>query len=65
MKFKLEIEMGNEEMNEPAALAEALEQVAEKLYVLDASVLKARGFVPDANGNIVGKWMIGNNNAKL
>lgn len=49
--FRLALELGNDAMREPEHVADALEQVAERLREGATS-----GRVRDENGNTVGRW---------
>jgi fido (protein-threonine AMPylation protein) len=68
MKFTLEIELGNDAMQTPAQIANALHDVEGRLRDTH-SMLRGNGisfeFTPsgihpfrDANGNTVGKWEV-------
>ena len=50
-KFKLEITMGNDAMQEPFHVIDALEQVKQKIYRYMLS-----GKIIDGNGNTVGSF---------
>jgi hypothetical protein len=56
--FKLTIELGNEAMQTPEDVAEALQAVARELERLSGSWPRAgaEGKIRDVNGNTVGKW---------
>jgi len=57
MKFKLEIQLGNEEMNDVFNITEALENVICDLP--DTEQLEpTKGSIMDINGNTVGHWEI-------
>ena len=60
MKFKLEIEMGNDAMQDIRDVAVSLEALASRLRELYHDVLGGKGVtggrILDVNGNIVGKW---------
>jgi hypothetical protein len=49
MKFTLEIEMGNDAMQDWTHVADALKQAARELYA-------GKGRIRDLNGNTVGHW---------
>ena len=54
--FKLSIELGNDAMESPAHVAEALRELAVVIDRLDPHGSSAKGKVYDDNGNLVGKW---------
>jgi hypothetical protein len=56
MKFKLEIELGNDGMRTKEHLQLALREVAEALK--DAHAFGGEGRIKDSNGNTVGKWSL-------
>jgi len=59
--FTLKIKLGNEAMQTPADVAEALRDVAGRVGALGESVWPhdyGYGFVKDLNGNKVGEWEI-------
>lgn len=60
MKFTMEVEMDNAAFDEPTALAEVLEDTANRLRGLNYESLVTLGkrSVIDSNGNTVGKWQI-------
>ena len=55
--FTINIELGNEAMNHPEHIAEALRKVADRLDVLDRDFLidGAHLNILDLNGNLVGR----------
>lgn len=56
-RFKLEIELGNEEMQSPEHVADALEHLAEVLRENSENVLRnEKQSIFDVNGNDVGYW---------
>lgn len=57
MKFKLEIELGNEEMQDVFHISEALEGVICDLPETE-TLEPTRGSIMDINGNTVGHWEI-------
>ena len=61
MKFKLEIELGNDAMCDVADLTDALKRVWTHLYhKVDNDELKPalNGKILDVNGNSVGSWRV-------
>lgn len=60
MKFKLEIELGNEAMLTSHDIAEALRDVMRKLRKDSEDSLEEafKGRIKDLNGNTVGGWQI-------
>lgn len=55
-KFVLNIELGDDAMQEPAHVAEALRELAERIDELEPDETDASGKVLDDNGNTVGEW---------
>lgn len=55
-KFKLSITLGDDAMQEPAHVAEALRELATKIDALGVRETEARGGLLDDNGNRVGEW---------
>lgn len=55
-KFKLSITLGDDAMQEPAHVAEALRELAMKIDDLAARETAAKGGILDDNGNRVGEW---------
>lgn len=55
-QFALRIEMGNEAMQTPQDIANALREAADKLDRLDPEITFSKGSIHDLNGNKVGKW---------
>lgn len=53
--FKIKIEMGNDAMQTPRELAQALREVAAEIEGIDLRETKSRR-ISDDNGNTVGKW---------
>lgn len=63
VKFKLEVELGNEAMQNLSDVASALERVAERLHEMKMFNLSSnglRGKIMDQNGNSVGNWEVSN-----
>jgi hypothetical protein len=59
MKFTLEIELGNELMQNKAHLAHALHGVASRIVNFNHTLSgEESGRIPDENGNTVGSWQI-------
>ena len=59
MKFKLEIELGNDAMNDQTDVAAALKKIASDLMVkrfFGEKVQKEKFRIFDRNGNTVGHW---------
>lgn len=58
MRFVLEIQLGNAEMETPAQIADALYAVANKLSELggEREAANVSGYIRDANGNTVGNY---------
>lgn len=54
--FTLNIDLGNDEMQNPQHVAAALRELANKLDQLDTSTTQAGAKILDDNGNDVGKW---------
>jgi len=63
-KFKLEIELGNDEMNSPARVADALKELLQVLYSAEEKVRSLKARIADDNGNSVGKWSYENDRAE-
>ena len=63
-KFKLEIELGNDEMNSPARVADALKELLQVLYSAEEKVRSLKARIADDNGNVVGKWSYENDRAE-
>lgn len=55
-KFKLNIEMGNDAMQTPRELAEALRELATRVESIEEDETNAGAKVLDDNGNEVGAW---------
>lgn len=55
-KFSMNIELGNDAMQQPQELADALREVANKIAAIDPTDTNAGGKVLDDNGNEVGTW---------
>lgn len=55
-KFKLSIEMGNDAMQTPRELAEALRELATRVESIEETETNAGAKVLDDNGNEVGTW---------
>jgi len=58
MKFTLSITLGNETMETPLDVAEALRKVADRLDNLSNDWGDCGGLIRDLNGNLVGKWEV-------
>ncbi len=58
MKFKMEIELGNDEMRTIAHLTRAVKKTAEKMSTYAKPLVGEGGGILDVNGNIVGRWEI-------
>lgn len=61
MKFVLEIELGNDAMENGADVGEALRRVAESVYLPVGCIVTptiAPVKIRDINGNTVGKWEV-------
>lgn len=60
MKFRLEIELGNDAMRTGADVADALRGVAHRIDSLSETPkeMGPAGMVYDANGNAVGDWVV-------
>lgn len=59
MRFKLEVELGNAEMNSAYSLAAALIQVGRHFQAHQPSVRQeAEKKILDNNGNTVGQWVL-------
>lgn len=61
MKFKLEIELENDAMQDQHDVAKALKDVAERLNKLVSTRFGPYGLegkIKDLNGNTVGKWKV-------
>lgn len=61
IKFKLEIELGNEAMQDQHDVAKALANVAERLRKLVSTKFGPYGLegkIQDQNGNTVGRWEV-------
>jgi hypothetical protein len=60
MRFTLEIELGNAEMQTPDHVAEALNRTADKLWNTGwaHNPREEGGSVRDLNGNRVGSWEV-------
>lgn len=57
MKFNLEIELENDDMQSPDDVAEALADIAHKLRDLgEEDMDDAQSVIMDVNGNKVGHW---------
>jgi hypothetical protein len=56
--FELKINLGNEAMQCPSDVAEALRKLAKKLDGVDDFALTDGGKVMDSNGNSVGEWSV-------
>jgi len=56
--FELKISLGNEAMQCPNDVAEALRKLAKKLDAVDDFALTDGGKIMDANGNSVGEWSV-------
>lgn len=57
MTFTIKIELGNEAMQDPSDVAEALERVADDLRDFGfAHILVVDRKIRDLNGNTVGEW---------
>jgi hypothetical protein len=60
VRFRVEIEMGNEAMSTVGDVAFALEKTARKIRAYADPVQSGeRGRVLDENGNAVGEWRFG------
>lgn len=57
-QFILKIELGNEAMQTPQDIAQALREAAGGLDGLVPEATRASGSIRDLNGNRVGKWEI-------
>jgi hypothetical protein len=57
-QFILKIELGNEAMQTPQDIAQALREAAGSLDGLVPEATRASGSIRDLNGNRVGKWEI-------
>lgn len=57
MKFKLEIEMGNDAMLTAWDVIKAVKRVMSRLTISDFNV-GSRGRIMDVNGNKVGSWVV-------
>jgi len=57
-KFVLKIDLWNDAMQTPAAVALALRSIAAKLQQYGDSEFPESGAIMDANGNKVGKWEV-------
>lgn len=55
-KFTMSIELGNDAMQSPQELSEALEELATKIASIDPMETRAEGKILDDNGNEVGTW---------
>lgn len=66
MTFTLQIELGNEAMNNPLDVAVALRNIAKRLESDDmgGDPTEATGNVRDSNGNHVGEWIYTNEDAE-
>lgn len=60
MKFKLEIELGNEAMQTPCQVCETLNDLSihGTLRQLNEFGVDDSGIIRDENGNVVGKWEV-------
>lgn len=58
MKFKLEIELGNDAMQSGRDVADALNNVAFQLQDVTMRLEEMGGMVVDENGNTVGAWQV-------
>lgn len=58
MKFKLEIELGNDAMQSYDDLAAALEKTARKLRDYAEVTIGETGRIMDENGLAVGRWRV-------
>jgi len=56
--FELKINLGNEAMQCPSDVAEALRKLAKKLDAGGDFALNDGGKIMDANGNSVGEWTV-------
>lgn len=54
--FVLRIDLGNDAMESPAHVAEALRELALRIDELPPDATARSGRVIDDNGNVVGKW---------
>lgn len=59
MKFRLEIDLGNDAMAKAEDVAHALQGVADVIDWAVAFGPGVNGAVKDANGNVVGHWVFG------
>lgn len=55
-KFTVEINLGNDAMEGPMELAEALRELATRVEDIDLDEAQEEGTILDDNGNEVGTW---------
>lgn len=56
MEFTLKIRLGNDAMQTPEDVADALERAASKIRRFEPLTRPTHAFVIDSNGNTVGRW---------